>query len=112
MSNVQIKIYPNEKVNRVIGFIPRGHLHARFVIELCDQVIILHESVVAALTRAYIDLITDPEKRAKEMKIVCPDKPSWKKFYAKCQLIETDRSEEEVLESGQQILTLAIQPCK
>ncbi|MEM4717638.1 MAG: hypothetical protein QXE81_02625 [Desulfurococcaceae archaeon] len=112
MENEQIRIYSNDKVNRIIAFIPRGHLHARFVIELCDQIIVLHESVVAALTRAYIDIVTHPEKRAKEMKIICPEKPSWKQFYAKCQLIETDQSEEEVLKISERILALGFQPCK
>jgi hypothetical protein len=53
-----VRVYPNEKVRRVVAAIPPGHKHVRLVIELEDQTIVLQEAAAAAIARAYVDVVT------------------------------------------------------
>ncbi|RLG87637.1 MAG: hypothetical protein DRO18_02960 [Thermoprotei archaeon] len=93
----KIKLYSNESVKRVIAFIPPGHQHVRVIIELKDGVIILHEASIAGILRAYIDVVTHPSRRAVELVSTKLPKSVRKQGYAEAQLIESDRSEDEVL---------------
>ncbi len=98
-----VKIYPNESVRKVIAFIPKGHHHIRLAIYLQDQVIVLHEATIAAIVRAYIDIVTHPKRRAVEL--VLHNVGNNKKHgYAKWQLIESRRNEEEIVAEGEKIL--------
>ncbi len=91
------RLYPNECVKRVVAFIPEGHMHARFLVELCDQTIILHEAAVAGLVRAYAAVALHPSRRAVELESRRLGRGERKPGYAEWQLLETGRSEEEVL---------------
>jgi len=62
-----VRVYPNEKVRRVVAAIPPGHKHVRLVIELEDQTIVLQEAAAAAIARAYVDVVTHPTRRAVEL---------------------------------------------
>lgn len=99
----QPRVYPNECVRRVIAFIPEGHMHTRFILDLGDQVMVLHEAAVAALVRAYALVATHPTRRAVELEIRRLGKRERKPGYAEWQLLETGRSEEEVLEEAQRL---------
>jgi len=57
-----VRVYPNEKVRRVVAAIPPGHKHVRLVIELEDQTIVLQEAAAAAIARAYVDVVTHPTR--------------------------------------------------
>jgi hypothetical protein len=90
-----VRVYPNEKVRRVIAAIPPGHKHVRLVIELEDQTIVLQEAAAAAIARAYVDVVTHPTRRAVELVGVRVSRA--KSGYAEHQLVESGKGEEEVL---------------
>ena len=98
-----VRSYPNDSVRRVIAFIPPGHQHLRLVIELSDQIIILHEAAVAGIVRAYIDVVTHPSRKAVELAARRLTKAERKPGYADWQLVETGRSEDEVAEEAMKI---------
>ena len=97
------RLYPNECVKRVIAFVPRGHLHARFIIELCDQVIILHEAAVAGIVRAYASTALHPARRAVELESKRLSEDEKKPVFAEWQLLETGREEQAVLEEAEKL---------
>jgi len=78
-------------------------MHTRFILDLGDQVMVLHEAAVAALVRAYALVATHPTRRAVELEIRRLGKRERKPGYAEWQLLETGRSEEEVLEEAQRL---------
>jgi len=92
---MKTKIYKNLDVKRVIAFIPKEHVHVRIYIEFKDQSIILQEATIDAILRAYINVSFHPYKKAYELilKKVEDRKPG----YAEYQHIESDRSEDEVI---------------
>ncbi|MEM0361816.1 MAG: hypothetical protein QXY36_03915 [Sulfolobales archaeon] len=92
-----IKVYRNDEVVRVVGFIPEGHSHMRLVVEFNDQVIVLQEATVAGIVRAYIDIHTHPTRKAVELISTRLSKDFRKAGYAEHQLIESSRTEGEVL---------------
>lgn len=98
---MRAKVYRNEDVGRVIAFIPEGHAHVRLVLELKDQTVVLQEATVAAIVRAYVSVVTHPTRRAVELVRVklAERKPT----YAEHQLIESGRSESDVLAEAQSL---------
>jgi len=98
-----VRVYPNEKVRRVVAAIPPGHKHLRLVLELEDQTIVLQEAAAAAIVRAYVDVVTHPTRRAIEL--VGRRVSGAKAGYAEHQLIESGRREEEVLDEVAKILS-------
>jgi len=92
-----LKIYRNSDVLKIVGFIPPGHRHMRLVIVLEDQVIVLQEATVAAIVRAYIDIVSHPTRKAVEYTQVKLDKDARKSGYAEYQLIEGSKSEDQVI---------------
>jgi len=60
--NTNVKFYKNEDVIKVVGIIPEGHHHLRLLIFFKDQVIILYEATVAAIVRAYVNIVLHPTK--------------------------------------------------
>ncbi len=94
----KVKVYPNNGVRRIIAFIPRGHHHVRLLIEFEDQAIILQEATIAAIVRAYAATALHPTRRAIEL--VSSQPVNRKHGFAKWQLVESSRSEEEVLEEA------------
>jgi len=79
----------NRAVARIVVGIPEGHSHLRARIESASgDVITLQEATLAALTRAYIDIKTHPERTAVELlaEIVEQRKPG----FAQHQLLEAE----------------------
>uniref|UniRef100_A0A7C4FHD1 Uncharacterized protein n=1 Tax=Ignisphaera aggregans TaxID=334771 RepID=A0A7C4FHD1_9CREN len=101
---VNLKVYRNSDVLKVVGFIPPGHTHMRLAIVLRDQVIVLQEASVAAIVRAYVDIVTHPTRKAVEFTQVRLSGDSKKPGYAEYQLIESNRSEDEVVGEWSNIL--------
>ncbi len=99
-----LKIYRNEDVKRIIAFIPPSHRHIRIVIEFNDQTIVLQEATIAAIVRAYIDIATHPNRKAIEMISKRMGSNERKPGYAEHQLIETNRSEEDILREVMEML--------
>lgn len=98
---MRVRVYRNEDVKRVIAFIPKGHTHARFILELDDQTVILQEATVAAIVRAYISVVAHPTRRAVEF--VQAKLTERKPTYAEHQLIESGKLEAEVLAEAEEI---------
>ena len=99
-----LKIYRNEDIVRIVAFIPPGHYHVRLLIETKDQIIVFQEATVAGIVRAYIDVVTHPIRKAIELKSTLIEKRVRKHGYAEYQLIESNRSEEEVLKEIEDII--------
>lgn len=88
--------YRNCDIERVVAVVPRGHKHLRLIIELPDQVIVFSEATVAAIVRAYIDVVTHPTRRATELIARKFQPEEIKPTYSECQLVESLRRDEEV----------------
>jgi len=99
---MQARVYRNEDVKRVVAFVPRGHKHVRVLIELADAAIVLQEATVAGIVRAYIDVTLHPSRRAVEL--VSRRLEERKSGFAKHQLVESGRDEDEVLREIEEIL--------
>jgi len=99
-----IKVYRNSDVQKIVAFIPPCHRHLRLVIVTKDQVIVLHEATVAAIVRAYIDIITHPIKKAVEYAQVKLGKNSKKQGYAKDQLIESNVLDDNIVYTWAKVL--------
>jgi len=97
MCSVNVKVYRNSDVLKIIGFIPRGHTHMRLVLVLRDQVLVLQEATVSAIVRAYVNIIGHPTRRAVEYVQVKLSRHERKQGYAEYQLVESSKSEEEII---------------
>ncbi|MEM0489723.1 MAG: hypothetical protein QXH73_00730 [Ignisphaera sp.] len=102
--STDVKVYRNSDVVKVVGFIPPNHRHMRLILVLKDQIIVLHEATVAAIARAYINIVSHPTRKAIEYIQMSLDKGSRKPNYAEHQLIEQDRAEEEIIREWCRVL--------
>jgi len=96
---VQTKIYRNEDVEEIVVAVPSGHQHARFLIKLVDQEIVLQEATVAALVRAFTNIVLHPWRRGVVLKKKLLSNGEKKHGFAKYQLIEVPDSEESAVET-------------
>ena len=105
----KVFIIQNKDVKRVLMGVPRGHKHYRCAIELEDgKVLIFYEATVANIVRAYITMKTHPQKQAIEL--YCKELKNKKQGFATYQLIETEKSENEILKELEELLDkLAVQ---
>ncbi len=92
-------LYPNECVSRIIAAIPPGHYHLRLVLEFRDGIrIVLHEATVAAVVRAYINIVTHPSRRGVILESRRLGKSERKHGYAEWQLVENGDEDEAIRE--------------
>lgn len=91
-------IYKAEDVVRVIAYIPPGHHHTRVLIEFRDGgKIVLQQTVVDGIIRAYANVALHPQRKAVELVMRNLSKREKKKGFSKHQLLETAKSEEDIL---------------
>jgi len=97
----------NEDIEQVMIGKPKGHKHLRICLKLKDKTIILQEAAIANILRAYITIKTHPTVKALilERKIMSPE--SVKEGYAKHQLLEVQKNEEEIEEEINRLLKTA-----
>ncbi len=93
-------------MKRIIAFIPIGHMHVRVLIEFKDQVIVLQEASIAGILRAYINVHTHPYNKAVELVSKRVPKEARKVGYAEYQLLETSKSEKEILDEVEKIVNM------
>jgi len=105
----EIKVYRNSDIVKVVAFIPPCHRHLRLVLITKEQVIVLHEATVAAIVRAYIDITTHPTRRAVEYGQVKLERNLKKPGYADHQLIETGKTDIEIINEWSK--TLGFEEC-
>lgn len=96
MEAKKVMKYRNCDIERIVAIIPTGHRHLRMIVEFPDQVIVLNEAAVAAIVRAYIDIITHPQRSSLELVVKRFRPEEIKPTYSECQLIESDTTEEEL----------------
>ena len=102
------RLYPNECVEEVVAGVPRGHRHLRLALRLRDgTVIILHEAAVAAIVRAYVDIVTHPKRRA--VRLLSTRLGDRKPGYAEWQLLEAEL-DDKALERLERLLAEAEVP--
>ncbi len=89
-------IVRNSDVNKVLLGPPKGHKHIRGLIFLKNGlIIVLQQATLENIARGVISLITHPVKKALSLK--CVRLEDRKVGYAEYQLIEEDRSDEDVI---------------
>lgn len=103
MDTKELRVYRNSDILKIVAFIPPCHRHLRLVLITRDQVVVLQEATVAAMVRAYIDIVTHPTRRAVEYIQVRLDKEK-KPEYAEYQLIESNRAEIEIVNEMSKLL--------
>ncbi len=93
----RVRILKTNDVVRVIAFIPPGHTHTRVLIETSDgDAIVLQQASVDALIRAYVAVALHPQRVACELTL--RELTLHRKHgFARWQLVESARSEDEVL---------------
>ena len=90
------RIYRNQDVKRLMMGTPSGHLHIRVKMEFSDGgVLVLQEATIAGIVRAFVNIKMHPNRSAIELK---SQKVKGKSGYAKYQLIDSLREENEILE--------------
>jgi len=105
MESIRIKVYSNDKVKEILAAIPKGHTHLRLALIFDDQVIILHEATIAAIVRAYINIVLHPSKRGIRLRGRYMGPNERKHGYARYQLIEdTEYSEDNAVKAIMSLL--------
>ena len=84
----RLVVLANRDVKKVSAYIPEGHKHIRVSIETDDTIIVLQEATVAAIVRAYLNVLLHPVRRSFELKQARLDSSQRKSGYAEHQLIE------------------------
>ena len=97
----------NEDIEQVLIGTPKGHKHLRVCVKLKEKTIILQEATIANISRAYITIKTHPAVKALQLegKVIPAEKA--KEGYAKHQLLEIQRKEEEIEEEISKLLETA-----
>ncbi len=93
----------NEDIVRVQAFIPDGHRHVRLAVWLrCGRVIVFQHATVDGIIRAFLSVSLHPVRRGVELvgDVVEGRKPG----FARYQLVESGRGEEEVVAEGTELL--------
>jgi hypothetical protein len=85
----------NKDVKRILMGFPKNHRHLRTMIEVGNERYILQEATIANIVRTYITLLTHPALEGIELLTrKCKDR---KKGYALYQLLESNKSSEDVV---------------
>uniref|UniRef100_A0A7C2ZRX0 Uncharacterized protein n=1 Tax=Ignisphaera aggregans TaxID=334771 RepID=A0A7C2ZRX0_9CREN len=105
----EIKVYRNSDIEEIVAFIPPCHRHLRLAIVTRDQVVVFHEATIAAVVRAYIEIVSHPVRKAVKYTHKKLDKEERKPGYAEDQLIESGQVEDEILKEWLELLDF--KPC-
>ena len=91
-----IRVLRTDEIQKTWFGRPSGHRHHRLAMQLADgTVFVFPEAVVAAIVRAYTAVKTHPSRRAVELQTT--EAVNRKKDFARHQLLETERSEQEIV---------------
>jgi len=93
----KIHVIRNEDIEQVLMGVSEDHKHLRICVKLKNKsAFIFQEATIANILRAYITIKTDPNIRAKELKMKALTAEQQKEGYAVHQLLETSREDEEI----------------
>lgn len=109
MRSVDVKVYSNNRVKEILAAIPKGHTHLRLALVLDDQVIILHEATIAAIVRAYTNIVLHPYRRGLRLIGRYIDSSERKHGYAHYQLVEdTSYDEDDIVKALMDLLGMKV----
>ncbi|HIE23550.1 MAG TPA: NUDIX domain-containing protein [Candidatus Korarchaeota archaeon] len=92
----KLLVIRNSDIERVLLGAPKGHKHIRGLIFLKNGlIIVLQQATLENIARGVISLITHPLKKALSLK--CVRLEDRKMGYAEYQIIEEDRSDEDII---------------
>lgn len=101
----RVDVIRNQDVKRVLIGMPKGHKHLRICIELKNEIsLIFQEATIANISRAYITVKTHPHIRAQELRMKMANVEQLKEGFAKHQLFETAKTNEEIEEELETLL--------
>lgn len=104
MTQDKVRVMKTSDVVRVIAFIPQGHRHTRILVELgSGEKLIFQQATVDSIIRAYVSVALHPSRKACELTLKHLSTKERKGGFAKWQLVESDRSEDEVMEEVMKI---------
>ncbi len=86
----------NEDVESILIGVPKNHKHLRICLKLKDKTLILQEATIANIVRAYVTVKTHPTIRALKLESRELPETEIKSGYAKHQLLESERTNEEI----------------
>jgi len=93
----KIHVIRNEDIEKVLMGVPEDHRHLRICVKLKNEsALIFQEATIANILRAYITIKTDPNVRAKELKMKALTAEQQKEGYAVHQLLETTRKDKKI----------------
>jgi len=73
-------------------------------VEFKDQYIVLHEATVAAIARAYISIVTHPQRRAIKLVKTVLSRSERKQGYSPYQLVEAKEDEDQIIREALELL--------
>ena len=90
------RIYRNQDIKRLVVGTPLGHQHIRLKMEFNDgEVLVLQEATIAGIVRAFVNIKMHPKRHVIEL---ISQEVKGKSGFAKHQLIDSLRTENEILE--------------
>ena len=93
----KIHVIRNEDIEKVLMGVPEDHRHLRICVKLKNEsALIFQEATIANILRAYITIKTDPNVRAKELKMKALTAEQQKEGYAVHQLLDTTRKDKKI----------------
>jgi len=104
MAQGRVRVMKTSDVVRVIAFIPPGHRHTRILVELgSGEKLIFQQATIDGIIRAYISVALHPSRKACELILKNLSARERKEGFAKWQLVESGRGEDEVMEEVMKI---------
>ncbi len=104
MTQDRVRVVKTSDVVRVVAFIPPGHRHTRVLVELeSGEKLIFQQATIDGIIRAYVSVALHPSRKVCELTLKHLSTKERKEGFAKWQLVESDRSENEVMEEVMKI---------
>jgi len=104
MTQDEVRVIKTDGVTRVVAFIPPGHRHTRILIELkSGEKLIFQQATIDGIIRAYASVALHPSRKAFELTLKRLGTKERKEGFAKWQLVESGRSEDEIMEDIMEI---------
>jgi len=104
MAQGRVRVMKTSDVVRIVAFIPPGHRHTRILVELeSGEKLIFQQATIDGIIRAYVSVALHPSRKACELTLRHLTTKERKEGFARWQLIESNRSEDKVMEEVMKI---------
>jgi len=99
MTRGKVRLMKTCDVVRVVAFIPPGHRHTRVLVELgTGEKLIFQQATIDGVIRAYAAVALHPCRKVCELILKRLTTKERKEGFAKWQLVESNKSEDEVMD--------------